>query len=162
MAALKREDLYADVWSRPAATIAAELGLPRNTLKRICAGMEIPTPNTGYWIRARHGRKRTKPGLPPPTPSTRLEWDVDLERARLRRFLKRSRVEGGRPFPPPYSRRPRRPKKDIRWSRLRPPTSGTHWLRWAALRADIMDPLCTRRLPWEQVDIDKLMGRMPE
>jgi hypothetical protein len=99
MATLKREDLYADVWTRPATTIAAELGLPRNTLKRICAGMDLPTPNTGYWISARRGRKRAKPDLPPPTPTTRLEWDVDLERTRLRRFVKRSRSGGGETTP---------------------------------------------------------------
>lgn len=100
MATLKRDHLYADVWTRPATTIAAELGLPRNTLKRICAGMDIPTPNTGYWISARRGRKRAKPDLPPPTPTTRLEWDVDLERSHLRRFLKRSLPEGGETTPP--------------------------------------------------------------
>ena len=38
MATLKRQDLYADIWTRPATTIAAEPGLLRNTLKRIFAG----------------------------------------------------------------------------------------------------------------------------
>jgi hypothetical protein len=90
MATLKRDELYADVWSRPATTIAAELGLPRNTLKRICAGMDIPTPKTGYGTRILHGRKLRTPDLQLPQPTTRLEWDVDLERSRLRRFLKRS------------------------------------------------------------------------
>lgn len=109
MATLKGEDLYADVWTRPATTIAAEFGLPRNPLKRICAGMDIPTRNTGYWISARHGRKRATPDLPP-TPTTRLEWDVDLERARLRRFLKRSRPGGGETTPATVIPKPTAPE----------------------------------------------------
>ncbi len=90
MATLKRNDLYADVWSRPSTTIAAELGLPRNTLKRLCAGMDIPSPKTGHGTSVRHGRKLRTPDLQLPQPTARLEWDVDLERSRHRRFLKRS------------------------------------------------------------------------
>jgi hypothetical protein len=145
MATLKREDLYADVWTRPATSIAAELGLPRNTLKRICAGMDIPTPNTGYWISARHGRKRAKPDLPPPTPTTRLEWDVDLERARLRRFLKRSRLGGGEAIPAavlPKTTAPekRHPLVQATAAYLRHtwnPHSGKEWIERRRLRAKV-------------------------
>jgi hypothetical protein len=90
MAILKRQDLYADIWTRPATTIAAEPGLLRNTLKRIFAGMDIPTAKTGHWTSVLHGRKLRTPDLQLPTRTTRFEWDVDLERSRHRRFLKRS------------------------------------------------------------------------
>ena len=44
MATLKRQDLYADIWTRPATTIAGEPGLLRNTLKRIFADGQLQTP----------------------------------------------------------------------------------------------------------------------
>lgn len=154
MATLKREDLYADVWSRSATTIAAELGLPRNTLKRICAGMDLPTPNTGYWISARRGRKRAKPDLPPPTPTTRLEWDVDLERTRLRRFVKRSRPGGGEttpatPVPRITAPEKRHPLVQATAAYLRHtwnPHSGKEWIERRRLPAEVRKDCLDRAL----------------
>ncbi|MFN0130653.1 MAG: hypothetical protein ACKV19_28665 [Verrucomicrobiales bacterium] len=154
MATLKREDLYADVWSRPATTIAAKLDLPPGTLKRICAGMDIPTPKMGYWTSVRHGRKRPKPDLPPPTPTTRLEWDVDLERARLRRFLKRSRPGGGETTPAtavPKTMAPekRHPLVQATAAYLRHtwnPHSGKEWIERRRLPAEVRKDCLDRAL----------------
>ena len=44
MPTVERTKLYQDVGARPCTRIAAELGIPNNALKRICSGVDIPTP----------------------------------------------------------------------------------------------------------------------
>lgn len=82
MPLLERSMLYKDVWSRPCTKIAAELGISSSALKRICTGMDIPTPVAGYWTRVQCGKKVSKDPLPKAKPETRLTWDVDLENSK--------------------------------------------------------------------------------
>ena len=84
-AVLKREALYADVWSRPGIKIAAEIGISSSALKRICKAMDIPTPPTGYWAKKQHGKSVRQRALPAAGEQTRLEWVVDLANSRCQR-----------------------------------------------------------------------------
>ncbi len=92
---LKREALYADVWSRPGIKIAAEIGVSSSALKRICKAMDIPTPPTGYWAKKQHGKAVRQRALPKAGEETRLEWVVDLANSRNQRQKSQSilRVE---------------------------------------------------------------------
>lgn len=63
---LSREALYARVWERPLAEVAAELGLSRTGLAKICDRLMVPLPPRGHWARLRKGEAGPAPALPPP------------------------------------------------------------------------------------------------
>lgn len=59
---LSRRQLLAKVWSRPLSAVAAEFGISRNGLAKICDRLLIPYPGRGYWTAA---RQRCPPPPPP-------------------------------------------------------------------------------------------------
>ena len=89
MPTLKRDKLYEDVWSRPCTKIAAEIGISSSALKKICHGMEIPTPSTGYWTKIQFAKSVIKPPLPEASAETRLSWEVNLNNSEKQRQAKR-------------------------------------------------------------------------
>lgn len=91
--ALKREDLYRDVWRRPGTKIAAEIGISSSALKRICTAMDIPTPPAGYWAMKQHGKRVRRRALPAAGEQTRLEWVVDLANSRCQREKTQSIIQ---------------------------------------------------------------------
>lgn len=52
-----RRQLYELVWSKPIATVAAELGLSDVAIAKICSRHRIPTPPRGYWAKLQAGKK---------------------------------------------------------------------------------------------------------
>lgn len=89
MRILKREELYKDIWSRPATKIAGELGISSSALKRICKAMKIPTPAVGYWTKVACGNKVKKARLPKATDNTKQEWEIDPMRSQYQSGFKR-------------------------------------------------------------------------
>lgn len=55
-----REELYERVWAAPLSTLAAEWGISRNGLAKICDRLMVPYPGRGYW----NARKAERPPLP--------------------------------------------------------------------------------------------------
>jgi len=66
-------ELYDDIWSRPATKIAADLKITSTALKKICKVMRIPTPPRGHWARIRHGYKPPQIRLPRATAKTKTD-----------------------------------------------------------------------------------------
>jgi len=61
---LPREELYELIWSKPATTLAKELGISDVGLGKICKRMEVPKPTLGYWRKVEvGGRLPRKPTL---------------------------------------------------------------------------------------------------
>lgn len=94
MKTLQRKALHADIWSRPATKIAAELGISSSALKKICIKMEIPTPVAGYWAKVAAGKGTRPKSLPKASPQCPNTWDLDLtnSKAQKRASSQRSKV----------------------------------------------------------------------
>ena len=60
----KREELYKQVWIAPVVHLAKEYGLSDVGLRKICKKMNIPLPNSGYWVRKQMGKAVDVPPLP--------------------------------------------------------------------------------------------------
>lgn len=61
---LTRQELYNIVWSTPMTTLAKKYLISDSGLRKICKGMNIPTPKSGHWERLRAGKKSLKVKLP--------------------------------------------------------------------------------------------------
>lgn len=62
---LSRAQLFDLVWQRPISVLAAELGVSRNTLSKICDRLLIPYPMRGHRGQQRAGGKGKRPPLGP-------------------------------------------------------------------------------------------------
>jgi AcrR family transcriptional regulator len=61
---LSRRQLLESVWSRPLSAVAADYGISRNGLAKICDRLAIPYPGRGYWTAARQASPPPPPALP--------------------------------------------------------------------------------------------------
>lgn len=83
-----REALHALVWARPLAEVAAELGLSRTGLAKMCDRLDVPCPPRGYWARLRKGEPAATPALAAASPAPdgkriRRRLDTAERRAQL-------------------------------------------------------------------------------
>lgn len=78
-----REALYARVWEEPLADVAADLGLSRTGLAKLCARLGVPCPPRGYWARRRRGDAEPPPGLPATPDAPRRRLDPEDRRAQI-------------------------------------------------------------------------------
>ena len=65
MPSVSRRQLHEKVWSRPLTAVAANFGISRNGLAKICDRLQIPYPGRGYWTAARQKAPPPPPPLPP-------------------------------------------------------------------------------------------------
>jgi hypothetical protein len=61
---LTRQELYEEVWLRPAISLAEEFGISGRGLGKICSRFEIPVPPRGYWAKLAAGKRVTRIPLP--------------------------------------------------------------------------------------------------
>ena len=66
---LSRAALHARVWDQPLAAVAAELGISRSGLAKICDRMLIPCPGRDHW-KARSATTSQRPSLPEAPPDS--------------------------------------------------------------------------------------------
>ncbi len=64
MSEISREDLYAQVWSRPMIKVAADHGVTGTGLKKICDRHVSPRLIAGYWAKLEHGKRVLQEPLP--------------------------------------------------------------------------------------------------
>ena len=57
-----REELYRQLWTRPAMQVAVDYGISNVALKKLCRKHRVPVPGRGYWAKKAAG----KPVDPPP------------------------------------------------------------------------------------------------
>lgn len=68
---MNRAELYSLVWEKPIVHVAKQFGISDVGLRKICVKHAIPTPPLGYWAKLAHGKKVTRPALPPLTKDIR-------------------------------------------------------------------------------------------
>lgn len=95
-----REALYELVWSEPMIKVAPRYGVSSSYLARICALLNVPRPQPGYWNKLAVGRAPKKPDLPDARPGDELAWSRDRDQLKVKHPLPR----------PPAVRRRRRAK----------------------------------------------------
>ena len=80
--------------------VAPRYGVSSSYLARICALLNVPRPQPGYWNKLAVGKAPKKPDLPDARPGDELVWLRDRDQLKVKRPL---------PRPPAIMRR-RRPK----------------------------------------------------
>ena len=107
---ITREQLYNDVWDKPAVTLAKEYGISGSIIARICTKLNVPRPPRGYWAQKTNGHKATtRPPLPQETLGQLTEWCTDQKNSipRKGRTMKK-------PEPTDYNNTPQIPEKEHR------------------------------------------------
>lgn len=89
---LTREGLYELVWAAPLSTLAAQWGISRNGLAKVCDRLMIPYPGRGYW----NARKAERPPLPPAPAGVEPQIDLGARAGRTRRARSRLAPEARR------------------------------------------------------------------
>ena len=56
LSGLNRLDLYKRVWVTPVTKLAVEFGVKPQLLTKLCDGLHVPRPSSGYWTQIRMGR----------------------------------------------------------------------------------------------------------
>jgi hypothetical protein len=72
---ISREELYKEIWSEPATTLAPRYDVSSRYLARVCEGLNVPHPPRGYWARKAAGEKVPIPPLPPAGLGDPLSWE---------------------------------------------------------------------------------------
>lgn len=53
---VSRDELYRLVWSKPMTKVAAQFDVSGSYLARICALLNVPRPERGYWAKLEFGK----------------------------------------------------------------------------------------------------------
>jgi hypothetical protein len=84
---ISREELYKLVWAEPMLKVAKQFGVSSSYMARVCAAMNVPRPERGYWAKLQFGKTMRKPALPLARPGDVISWGRggDLSDGRRRR-----------------------------------------------------------------------------
>jgi len=93
---ITRTALHRAVWSRPATTVAKELGITSTAVAKIARKLAVPVPPPGHWARVHAGQPKPKP---PPLPPI-------AKGAPSRHTITGSRKRGPDPIEPPRALAP--------------------------------------------------------
>ena len=96
---ISRDELYQLVWSKPMTKVAEQFDVSGSYLARICALLNVPRPERGYWAKAAVGKAPPQLPLQPPQPGDPLHWSKEGERV---------------PVPRPKAPPRRKPEKKVR------------------------------------------------
>jgi hypothetical protein len=86
---LSREDLYKLVWSEPMLKVAARYDVSSSYMARVCALLNVPRPERGYWNKLAVGKAPPIRHLPEARPGDELVWGRDGQRMQMPRPLPR-------------------------------------------------------------------------
>lgn len=73
---ITREDLYTEIWSTPAETLAERYGISGRGLGKICDRLQIPVPPRGWWAKKHAGHKVSRIPLPSPRANTPQQVEI--------------------------------------------------------------------------------------
>lgn len=76
---VSREELYQLVWSEPMTKVADRYGVSGSYLARICAVLNVPRPERGYWAKLAVGKAPNAEPLPEAQPGDQASWSKDGE-----------------------------------------------------------------------------------
>ena len=108
---ISREELYRLVWSEPMTKASEPFKVSGSYLARVCAQMNIPRPDRGYWAKLAVGKAMPPVPLPDEKPGDQLYWSKDGENR-----------------PPPRLLRPKTPPKRSRKVEIQVPKGHIHGL----------------------------------
>jgi len=106
---LTREALYDLVWSEPMLKVAARFNVSSSYMARVCASLNVPRPERGYWAKMAVGKAPPKPDLPDPRPGDGLAWSQDHANVPIARPLAKPRATAATTSP--HVDRTRRPAR---------------------------------------------------
>ncbi len=61
---IKRENLYHAIWKEPMQQVADRYQITGKRLKEICEYLQVPTPDSSYWVKYRAGKNPKRKQLP--------------------------------------------------------------------------------------------------
>ena len=74
---ITRENLYDLVWSKPMTKVAEQFEVSGSYMARVCAVLNVPRPERGYWAKLAVGKAPARMPLPEATPGDQLSWSRD-------------------------------------------------------------------------------------
>ena len=74
-----RKELYELVWSEPMTRVAERFGVSGSYMARVCAVLNVPRPERGYWAKLAVGKAAPPELLPEAQPGDQLSWSKDGE-----------------------------------------------------------------------------------
>jgi len=80
---VSRKELFALVWAEPMLKVAKRFGCSSSYMARVCASMNVPRPERGYWAKLAFGQTVRKPAMPEARAGAVLSWGrgADLKNA---------------------------------------------------------------------------------
>lgn len=84
---LTRKELYVLVWSEPMLKVAARYGVSSSYMARVCASLNVPRPERGYWAKLAVGKAPQVPPLPDARPGDDLVWSRNGQHVRMEKPL---------------------------------------------------------------------------
>jgi hypothetical protein len=76
---VSREELYELVWSVPMGKVGEKFKVSGSYMARVCANLNVPRPERGYWAKLAVGKAPDKPSLPELQPGDQISWCQDGE-----------------------------------------------------------------------------------
>lgn len=77
---ISRDELYRLIWPKPMNKAAERFEVSGTYMARICATLNIPRPERGYWAKLAVGKAPPPEPLPEARPGDQLYWSNDGER----------------------------------------------------------------------------------
>jgi hypothetical protein len=74
---VSREELYELVWSIPMIKVGEKFSVSGSYMARVCAALNVPRPERGYWAKLEVGKTSARPTLPDASPGDPLFWSQE-------------------------------------------------------------------------------------
>ncbi len=71
---ISRDELYELVWSKPMTKVAEQFEVSNSYMARVCASLNVPRPERGYWAKLAVGKAPSREDLPEARPGDQLSW----------------------------------------------------------------------------------------
>ena len=71
---VSREELYELVWSMPMVKVATKFNVSGSYMARVCASLNVPRAERGYWAKLAVGKAPDKPSLPESQTGDQISW----------------------------------------------------------------------------------------
>lgn len=72
-----RDELYELVWSMPMTKVAEKFSVSGSYMARVCAVLNVPRPERGYWAKLEVGKAPARPVLPEALPGNQTFWSQE-------------------------------------------------------------------------------------